>query len=95
MTMNITILTYGSRGDIQPFIPLSIGLMKRGHSVKFAAPARFENLAREHGIHFVSLAGEPAQLSRRMNDSGQNFIRMMRELMDHAMEIGADVFRQT
>lgn len=46
-------------------------------------------------MHFVSLAGEPAQLSRRMNDSGQNSIRMIRELMDHAIEIGADVFRQT
>ena len=24
--MKVTILTYGSRGDIQPFIPLSLGL---------------------------------------------------------------------
>ena len=93
--MKITILTYGSRGDIQPFIPLSLGLMARGHSVKLAAPARFKSLIEEHGIRSVSLAGDPAELSRRLNDSGNNFVKMVRGLMDHAIEIGADVLRQT
>jgi hypothetical protein len=36
--MNIAILTYGSRGDIQPFLPLSLGLMARGHSVRRRLP---------------------------------------------------------
>ena len=93
--MKITILTYGSRGDVQPFIPLSVGLMARGHSVKLAAPSRFKNLVEEHGIQFVSLAGDPEDLSRRLNDAGHNYIKMMRDLMDHAVEIGADVLRQT
>ncbi len=93
--MNITILTYGSRGDIQPFIPLSLGLIARGHSVKLAAPARFRTLVEENHIRFVPLAGEPAELSRRLNDSGQNFIKMVHELMNHAIEIGADIFHQT
>ena len=56
--MNITILTYGSRGDVQPFLPLSLGLMERGQSVKLAAPVRFKNLVEEYGIQFVSLPGE-------------------------------------
>ncbi|MCK7519676.1 MAG: hypothetical protein MZV64_19115 [Ignavibacteriales bacterium] len=30
-----------------------------------------------------------------MNDSGHNFIKMVREMMDHAIEIGADVLHQT
>jgi sterol 3beta-glucosyltransferase len=93
--MKITILTYGSRGDVQPFIPLSSGLLARGHSVKLAAPSRFKALVDGPGIDFVPLAGEPAELSQRLNDSGQNFIKIVRELMDHAIEIGADVLRQT
>ena len=93
--MKITILTYGSRGDVQPLIPLSLSLMARGHSVKLAAPVRFQTLIAENGIQFVSMAGEPAELSRRLNDSGQNFIKMARELANHAIEIGADIFRQT
>lgn len=92
--MNITILTYGSRGDIQPFIPLSLGLMARGHSVKLVAPARFKTLAEEHDIHLVPLAGNPEELSRHLNDSGMNFIKTVRGLMTHAVEIGADVLQQ-
>lgn len=93
--MNVTILTYGSRGDVQPFLPLSVGLRARGHSVKLAAPQRFKELVEGHGISFVSLAGNPEDLSRRLNDAGYNFIKLVRELMDHAIEIGADVLRQT
>jgi len=93
--MNITILTYGSRGDVQPFLPLLVGLMARGHSVKLAAPSRFKELVEGYEIQFVPLAGEPEDLSRRMNDAGYNFVKITRELMNHAIEIGLDVMRQT
>jgi sterol 3beta-glucosyltransferase len=66
--MKITILTYRSRGDVQPFIPLSLGLMARGHSVKLLAPARFQTLVEQYGIPFVPVAGDPAQWSRHLND---------------------------
>ena len=29
--MNITILTIGSRGDVQPFVALGVGLKEAGH----------------------------------------------------------------
>ena len=93
--MKITILTYGSRGDVQPFLPLSLGLMANGHAVKLAAPFRFKKLVEDHSINFVPLAGDPEDLSRRLNNAGHNFIKMIRELMSHAIEIGADVLRQT
>ena len=93
--MNITILTYGSRGDVQPFLPLSRGLIDRGHQVILAAPLRFKKLVEDHGITFAPLAGDPEELSRRLNDSGYNYFKMIRELMNHAINIGADVLRQT
>ena len=93
--MRISILTYGSRGDVQPFLPLSLRLMEAGHFVKLAAPRRFKSLVEEHGIEFVSLAGDPEELSRRMNDAGHNFLKLLNELTNHAIEIGADVWRQT
>lgn len=93
--MNITILTYGSRGDVQPFLPLSLGLMNRGHKITLAAPSRFKNLVEEHKINFVPLAGDPEDLSRKLNDVGFNFIKQMQALTNHAIEIGADIFRQT
>lgn len=92
--MKITILTYGSRGDVQPFLPLSVGLMARGHSVKLAAPSRFKELVESYGIQFVPLSGEPEDLSRQMNNAGFNPIKLIRDFMRHAIEIGADVLRQ-
>lgn len=93
--MKITILTYGSRGDVQPFLPLSLRLMQEGHSVKLAAPFRFKTFVEEHHIDFVPLAGDPEDLSRRLNMAGHNFVKLLQELMNHAIEIGADVWHQT
>ena len=93
--MKITILTYGSRGDVQPFLPLSVGLMAEGHFVTLAAPARFKELVEGYGIRFIPLAGEPEDLSRRLNDAGYNFFKMVHELLSHAVEIGADIAHQT
>jgi sterol 3beta-glucosyltransferase len=92
--MKIAILTYGSRGDIQPFLPLSVRLMEAGHAVKLAAPARFRNLVEEHRIDFVPLAGDPEDLSRRLNNAGQNFIKLLNEMMTHTTQIGMQVWRQ-
>lgn len=93
--MNITILTFGSRGDVQPFLPLSLGLMSRGHNVTLAAPARFKDLIGEHGITFFPLPGDPEELSRRLNDAGYNFIRQVKELISHAVDIGVEMLHQT
>jgi sterol 3beta-glucosyltransferase len=95
LKMNITILTFGSRGDVQPFLPLSLGLMSRGHNIILAAPARFKTLVEEHGIIFFPLAGDPEELSRRLNDAGYNFFKLVNEMMSHAIDIGADIMRQT
>ena len=57
--MNITILTYGSRGDAQPFVAFALGLQKNGHVVKLAAPHKFNDFVTSHGIAFVPLAGDP------------------------------------
>jgi sterol 3beta-glucosyltransferase len=93
--MKITILTYGSRGDVQPFIPLSLGLMARGHFVKLAAPSRFREFVEGYGIQFVPLAGEPEELSRRFNDAGNNIIKMVRGMMEYVTGIAVDVLNQT
>src|SRR5215211_9356112 len=69
--------------------------MDESHFVKLAAPFRFKSFVEEHGIDFVPLSGDPEDLSRRLNNAGHNFVKLLRELMEHAIEIGADVWRQT
>lgn len=58
--MKIPILTYGSRGDVQPFLALVLGLQKVGHIVTLAAPHRFEAFALQCRTLPTSLFGEVA-----------------------------------
>jgi sterol 3beta-glucosyltransferase len=69
--------------------------MEKGHTVKLAAPFRFKDLVETYGIDFVPLAGDPEDLSRRLNNAGHNFVKLLQELMNHAIGIGADVWHQT
>ncbi|MBT0962817.1 glycosyltransferase [Denitromonas iodatirespirans] len=50
--MNIFIATYGSRGDVQPYIALGKGLQAAGHEVTLATSERFREEVEAHGLHF-------------------------------------------
>lgn len=91
--MNITLLTYGSRGDVQPFVALALGLRQAGHTVTLAAPHRFAGWIARHGITCVPLAGDPDDLSRQLNTAGYNPLRMVRALYRHAMSVAPAVVR--
>jgi sterol 3beta-glucosyltransferase len=56
--MNIGIFTYGTRGDVQPYIALALGLVENGHKVLIAAPENFKNLVEGYGITFHPLYGD-------------------------------------
>jgi sterol 3beta-glucosyltransferase len=53
--MNITILTAGSRGDVQPYVALGLGLKQAGHSVRLPAPEIFRDLATLAGLDLVPI----------------------------------------
>ena len=92
--MYITILTYGSRGDVQPFLALALGLQKAGHTVKLAAPHRFADFVEEHDVSFVPLAGDPEIISQQLNDAGANPIRMIRAISVHLFSVAGQVARK-
>lgn len=48
--MRISIQTYGTRGDVQPYIALALELIRRRHVVQLAGPLRYASLARLHGV---------------------------------------------
>jgi UDP:flavonoid glycosyltransferase YjiC (YdhE family) len=75
--MHLTLLTAGSRGDIQPFIALGKGLAAAGHEVKIATHETFDPLIRQAGLDFAPLPGDPRSMvhsgvGRKMMDSGGN-----------------------
>lgn len=89
--MKISLLTYGSRGDIQPFIALAKGLQNAGHSVRMAAPQTFGDLANIHAIPFVPLTGDPEELSASLNDARNNVFGMIKQMNDYVRSIAIPV----
>ena len=63
--MRIVIVTTGSRGDLQPFVALGLGLRAAGHKVGVATHSDFGTFVRERGLEFDAIAGS----SRRMHAS--------------------------
>ena len=90
--MKITILTYGSRGDVQPFVALALGLQVAGHTVCLAAPQRFTALAGQYGVPFAALPGDPEEMSRRINDA-RDFFSMVTSTADYVFSIAGAVWR--
>lgn len=91
--MKITILTYGSRGDVQPFLALAVGLQKRGHAVRLAAPHRFADFVAGRNVPFAPLAGDPEEISKAFVAAGNNAIKMARSIRDYVNSIAVDVAR--
>lgn len=60
--MNYSIISYGSRGDVQPYIALSLELKKRGHVVTLLAPENFKEFVEGYGITFYPLRGNVQEI---------------------------------
>ena len=53
--MRITILALGSRGDVQPFVPLGLALQASGHRVRVATFEAFAGLIQESDLDFYPI----------------------------------------
>lgn len=56
----IAMLVCGTRGDVQPFLALALGLKKDGHRVRLATHAIFKDYVESYGVEFFPM-GEPLQ----------------------------------
>lgn len=82
--MRITIITSGSRGDIEPYIALGQGLQKAGHAARFVAHENYETLIKTHGVEFWPIAGNSQDVAqsaemRELLDKG-NFLAIMKKM---------------
>ncbi len=53
--MNIALLSFGTRGDVQPYVALGKALKARGHDVLLGAPDNFRDWVEGHGLPFHGL----------------------------------------
>jgi sterol 3beta-glucosyltransferase len=90
--MHITILAYGSRGDVQPYVALGAGLRRAGHTARLAAPEPFESFVIEYGLEFAPLPGDPAQLMQKMvEEAGASLFRLVPVILEYAIPLGIQV----
>ncbi|KAJ0311183.1 hypothetical protein COL5a_002401 [Colletotrichum fioriniae] len=66
--LNIAIHIVGSRGDVQPFIPIAQLLMKEpyGHRVRICTHPVFKDFVESNGVEFFSIGGDPEALMAYM-----------------------------
>lgn len=89
--MNITVVAFGTRGDVQPAIALGKALKQRGHSVRIVAGSNFKPWIEQHGLEAVpsSVNMQAIMLSddgKRWVEHGTNGLmqaRMMRKIYHH------------
>jgi sterol 3beta-glucosyltransferase len=60
---SITLLTVGTRGDVQPFIALGLGLQRAGYAVTVATSERFAAFVQAYGLAFAPLSAEFLELA--------------------------------
>lgn len=60
--MHITILAFGTRGDVQPLVALGVGLQQSGHDVRLVAFGQFKALVESWGLDFSSAGVDTHEL---------------------------------
>jgi sterol 3beta-glucosyltransferase len=96
--MDIAVLSYGSRGDVQPYLALARALRHIGHQVRLIAPPNFASLAEGYHIEFCPVGVDlQAHLNQRIKvlaQSGKS-IKGLRTLRNEVLSIIDDVARDT
>jgi sterol 3beta-glucosyltransferase len=90
----IALLTYGSRGDVEPFVALGDGLRRAGHEVCLAAPRPYAGLALDRGLEFIPIESDPDALTLALTDrAGLSWPRMIGGMVQHVLPLAAAAFR--
>jgi vancomycin aglycone glucosyltransferase len=83
--MKLVLATFGSRGDVQPFVVLGHALVRAGHEVVLCAPDDFAGMA--GGLRFQALAHD---FESRLDETEGRVDRMMsfiREAIEQQLEL--------
>jgi sterol 3beta-glucosyltransferase len=91
--MRVTILTYGSQGDVQPCLALAVALQAAGHAPLLALPGSSRAQADAMGLQAIALPGDIAKLSLGFNQAGKNPLAMMRTIQKNVEPVAIEVAR--
>lgn len=78
-SFKFTLLTIGSRGDVQPYLALAKGLQEEGHDVTIATHSEFKEWIEGHNVKFREIAGNPTELMALMVRHGSMSVTFIKE----------------
>lgn len=95
--MKFIIPTVGTRGDVQPYIALSLGLQDQGHAVTIASHPCMQDLVEVHGVPFtpigpdVDVGNAAAAIRGRSRNWLLGFIRVMQFTVSVIKQASPDI----
>lgn len=93
-SLRFAALTWGTRGDVQPFVALGAELVRRGHRVLLAARAPFRSFAEEHGLEFHEMEADGTEELMRVLASGDSESSVMRYFLGYQRSLIRPQLRQ-
>lgn len=95
--MKIVVSALGIRGDVQPYIALSQGLIEAGHHVGILAHRIFHSLVDSYGLDSYLLALNPRQvfINQSLTELGNRPCRIMRWILANFRPQMMELFRET
>lgn len=78
--MRFSLITIGSRGDVQPFLALGKGLQRKGHTVQICTMDKFQSLVESEGFSYLPLAGSAELLMEKLIGEQVSFAEYFKNL---------------
>ena len=92
--MLITLLTSGSRGDVQPYIALGLALKRAGAEVRLATFENYSPFVQAHGLEFSPIPGDISSIlasadidHARQADNPLKFLLSFNKLKQHIFDL--------
>lgn len=78
--MKILISTFGTHGDVQPFLALGQGLRAHGHAVAVCTSASYQPTIEALGLQYASMSDTMLSLTRALLDGSEKALVVMRRM---------------
>lgn len=91
--MHIRILALGSRGDVQPYIALGLGLQRAGLDISLAVPANFKTFVESYGLPTITAQVDMQQMVARGRGGRKTKWEFFHALLNETLRLseGADL----
>lgn len=97
--MKIRLLAFGTRGDVQPYVALALGLQQAGYDVSVGTTADFQDFVESYRLSCIPAAADIHEFMTRSREGGRSSssraerMALFNKLLDETLRLaeGADV----